>query len=130
MASPLFRFSIWSNLFFLVPLYYAYQYQLWVLAALIFAVLFFGFAYHVSNRHRFLSLDSTAGWLLIGTNWALCYAANFAMPYFAYALVALCAAVYFYYWGQEKHGYEINHGLWHASCAAITLFSILTSVHA
>ncbi len=124
------RFSVWSNFFFLVPLYVAFTNNLWVAVGLICSVVIFGLGYHLSRRRYLLEFDSTAGWLLIGTNWALCYIGNFAFPYFAYALAALCAGMYFFYWGQEKYDYELNHGLWHLSCALITLFSILTYVYA
>lgn len=126
------RYEVWSNVFYIVPLGLA------ILSGMVFhmvsigTVFFFGLLYHLSRETKYGWIDNKAAWVLIAGNWIIVYLGNFHFPYFPIAVLFLVLALYYHYIAKRKQfgGYGLNHGMWHLYGSLITLFSLLTFLHA
>lgn len=121
-------FKVWSNIFYLPTFILAAYYGLWVTTILVAGVVYFGVKYHLSNEKHFLWPDRTAAYLLIASNFYLCYLAHFQAPYFWIAVLFVCLAFFYYFYFQGTELYSLNHGLWHMYGSLITMFCILALV--
>ena len=122
------NYSVWSNFFFLLPLYLSLTQHLYFSALVISFSLVSGIVYHSSRESSFLYVDRAAAWLLILNNLILAYLGDFNRPYFPLALVCLILALYYHYVPGQRKEYAVRHSLWHLFGALITVFCILTRV--
>lgn len=112
--------SVWSNVFFLIPLIIASYYDLFILSIILFFVIICSILFHLNTNKKFEILDKVFAYLLIFYNLYLCYLSNFKQPYFSLALLFVLLGFYFLY-VRNKDDYE-----WHALSVAITILCMLT----
>ena len=117
------RFVVWSNVAYLVPLAAAAAAGLWVFAVLLGALFITSTGYHFSNERKFIMSDQVSAYAVIAYNLFLLFSTGFPVGNLTLALVLLAAALYFRYVGEKKN-FDLSHGLWHISCASITLACI------
>jgi len=119
------KFIIWSNVFFILPLFFSLYIKMWIPFILILGVTISSFLYHIAEEKKFIFADSIFAWLLIISNLWVCYLGFFKFPYFFIALLFVFCALYFYF-TDNKYNRNFNHGMWHIFSSLITIFSLLT----
>ncbi|MCE9541652.1 hypothetical protein K8R03_03815 [Candidatus Kaiserbacteria bacterium] len=121
--SSLKRFAVSSNLAYLLPLAAAAYTGLWGLAVALGVLFVTSTGYHLSEEKSFVVADQIAAYVVIALNIIVLVITKFPLGNVSVALVLLAAAGYFRYIG-EKKSFDLHHGLWHVSCALITLACI------
>jgi|SRR3989338_9610772 len=119
------RFLQASILAFLIPLFVAFYNKIWITAITLLGVTIFSFLYHYHDQKRYYFYDNFFAWVLIASNFYICYLGNFSFPYFLFVVVLVFTALYQYFYLQNKD-FLLWHSFWHITSAMITLFSILT----
>ena len=130
------RAAVWSNAAFLVPMVVAYQYELYLVAFLVLAVIVFSLLFHVSKEREYVFTDMTFASFLVIANLYLVIQAGFTHVLSFMAFLAALIALFYYYASWKGHMgegmtdgiYNQKHGLWHAFAALVTLLAILASV--
>jgi hypothetical protein len=118
------KIKFWSNLLFLLPLLFAVFYKLALYIPVIAIVIIISSIYHYSNEKMLVNTDMFFALLLIFANFTLIFSGTILSPFSISAFTCALLAGYFYY-RQQKHGYDLNHGLFHIFSALISIFSIL-----
>ncbi len=120
------KFKLLSTFFFLLPLFLAIYFKIWISVLVLLCVITLCLIYHSKNEKSLVNLDKILAWVLIIVNLYLCYLGEFRMPYFGIAILLVLISTYFMWFGKGKLGYNLSHGLWHLISSLITIFSILT----
>jgi len=123
--SQTYKFKVWSNIFFLIPLILSIAGSLYWYSTVIGLMLVLSLNYHYYNEAKYYYRDCVVSILLMGSNFLLLINGNWMQPYSLIALSNAFVALYFYY-RQYKKGYNFNHGMWHFFSAIVCYFSILT----
>ena len=126
----IYKYKIWTNLFFLIPLGIAFFNHLYLYIFILIGVFANSLLYHFFNQKRYEYSDKIFAWLLMGTNLLYAVLGRFKFPYFLIALICVAISLHFYF--KKSHSskqYNINHGLWHTFSAIITLFCMLTFLY-
>lgn len=110
---------------FLLPLLFAVFYKVALYIPIIATVFVISSIYHYSNEKVLVDIDMAFALLLIFANFILLFIGGILSPFAISALTLAILAGYFYF-RQQKHGYDLNHGLFHIFSALISIFSILT----
>lgn len=118
-------FAAWSVLFFLIPLALAWIWGFYALAIVLSAVIIFAFLSHVSGVPWVQRINGVFAWILMGSHLLLCALGGFAFPYFPIVLLLVALALHFH-GHQSRREYDLHHGLWHLTSAAISVASQLT----
>jgi hypothetical protein len=125
----LLRIKFWSNMLFVLPLMFAVFYNLAWYVPIIGIVLIISSIYHYSNEKILIHTDHAFALLLIAANFFLLLSGKY-LSLFSFSAVMLALLAGYFYFRQAKHGYDLNHGLFHIFSALISIFSILTfSLH-
>jgi hypothetical protein len=111
--------KVWSNVFFLIPLFYAVYLNFILYAVLILLVSVFSFAYHFSKEKKYKIPDKIFAYILIIYNIYTIYLSGFKQPYFTLALGLAAFGIYMLF-NRNKDDYE-----WHIASSAITMMCIL-----
>jgi hypothetical protein len=111
--------SVWSNIFFLLPLILAFYYQIYFHTTLLFVAMIISTLFHIYKSYLLGKLDVILALLVIGNNFRLVYLSGFNEPYFIVA-VLLVVASFYYFFKLKKDDWE-----WHLLCSLITVFCIL-----
>ena len=119
------KIKFWSNFLFLLPLLFAVFYKVALYIPIIGTVFIISSIYHYSNEKILVTIDMAFALLLIFANFVLLFMGGILSPFALSALTLALLAGYFYF-RQTKHGYDLNHGLFHVFSALISIFSILT----
>lgn len=96
--------SIWSNIFFIIPLVLSWQYKMYIHAVLIILAIIFSTLYHITDRRSFVFLDKVFAYAVIVYNLILCYASGFREPYFLFALIFVCVGLHYLYREKKTTG--------------------------
>lgn len=111
--------SVWSNVFFLIPLILSIIFRVYVLTTIITLVIITSVIYHTTNNKKLLIPDKILAYTLIIANLTLLYFVNFKQPYFIIAFFFVIVGIYFLKI-KKKDGWE-----WHLSSTIITILCIL-----
>ena len=106
--------SLWSNLFFLIPLGLSIYFEVIIHSIIIFFVLIISTYYHYTKYETSAKYDKIFAYLLVSYNLYLCYESNFKFPYFHIALIFVFVGLH-YLWIKKKDDWQ-----WHLSSAIIT----------
>ncbi len=125
------QMKFWSNIFFLIPFAYAVSYEVVWYSIVIGIVFIISSYFHFSEEKKLIYVDVVSLTVLMASNLILLFKGYWTLPY---SLVAIGCAVIaiFFYSRQFKHGYDLNHGLWHIFSAGVSFFcmaTFLTSIH-
>ncbi len=124
--NPLFRFAVWSNVFYVVPLTAALFLGLPFAAFALTVLIIISTAFHATAEKRFSLLDTLAGGTVLALNLVLWYLGGFKIFYFLIICFLFVLAVYIRYWREHGDRESAAHGWWHLCAALATLFCILS----
>ncbi len=110
--------KVWSNVFFLIPLFLAIWNQLYLHSIIILLVIISSTTYHLLEEKRFYKTDKIFAHILVLYNLYLCSLSNFKMPYFLLAVMFVFIGLYILY-KKKKDDWE-----WHLCSTIITLLCI------
>lgn len=118
----------WSNLFFLIPLAIAINYNLYwytIILGIVFVVSFdFHFLHEAKSVYYFDVIFSS---ILMLSNTILLLLGHLKLPYSIMAIIFALIALIFYF-RRSKHDYYINHSLWHIFSALVCLSCLITFI--
>jgi uncharacterized membrane protein (UPF0136 family) len=125
------QLKFWSNIFFLIPFAYAVSYEVVWYSVVIGIVFIISSYFHFSEEKKLVYIDVASSTALMASNFILLFKGQWNLPY---SLIAIgCAAIaILFYSRQFKHGYDLNHGLWHIFSAGVSFFCVATflaSIH-
>ncbi len=116
----------WSNLFFLIPLIIAINYNIHWYAIILLLVFIISLDYHFFNEAKSIYyLDVVFSTILIISNLILLFRGNWILPYSLIAVLFAMNALYFYS-KKSKSVYYYNHSLWHIFSAGVCIFCLIT----
>ncbi len=116
----------WSNLFFLIPLIIAINYDIHWYAVLLLVVFTISIDYHFFNEAKEVYyLDVIFSTILMISNLILLFRGRWILPYSLIAIIFAISALYFYS-KKSKSVYYYNHSLWHFSSAGVCIFCLIT----
>jgi len=117
------KLKIYTSLFFLVPMFLALYFKIYLMAILLLTVTIFSIIFHIFDEKKLKIIDPIFAYILIASNLYLCFLFRFNLIYFLpaplFVLLALICLV------KEKKNYELYHSLWHIFSGIITIFCIL-----
>jgi len=111
--------GVWSNLFFVAPLFLSLYFGIFTHALIILILIILSTAFHITKEKKWENIDKIFAYLLIGYNLYLCYSSGFRTPFFLLAMLFVLIGCYFYFY-KKRDDWE-----WHMSSAIITIFCIL-----
>ncbi len=117
--------KFWSNIFFIIPFAFAISYKIWWYGIIIGAVFVISSIFHFNKEKKFVFIDVTSSTILMASNFILLFSGHWIVPYSLIAVVCAVIAIFFYF-RQYKHGYNLNHGLWHIFSAGVSFFCVAT----
>jgi len=116
----------WSNLFFLIPLIIAINYNIYWYAIIVFTVMIISFDYHLFNETRDVYyLDRFFSLILMIANFILLFKGHWVLPYSFFAITFAISAIYFYV-QKSLYTYYFNHSFWHIFAAGTCVFCLIT----
>ena len=119
------QIKFWSNLFFLIPFAMAVSYGVWWYSIVIGIVFIISSFFHFNEEKKFEYVDVCSSTALMASNFILLFKGHWILPYSAIAIVCAVIAIFFYF-RQFKHGYDLNHGMWHIFSAGVSAFCVVT----
>ncbi len=120
------RVVFWSNLFFLIPFFFAVTNKIWLYSVIIGIVFIVSSIFHFNYEKKFKYLDIVSSTILIISNMFLLFLGHWILPYSAIAIGLAVIAIFFYLHQNKK---TINHVWWHIFSAAVSFFCIATYLH-
>lgn len=121
------QFKVWSNIFFLLPLFFAIQNRIFWYSTVIGVMILVSLFYHLSNEKKYFYRDCLVSTILMTSNFILLIFGKWLLPFSMITIFFAIIAIYFYTI-QFKKNYNLNHGLWHFFSAIVCCFSILTFI--
>jgi len=134
-------FVVFTNLVFIIPLYFALVQQAYFYAGTIFVVFLFSSIFHITKppgtvwpsevyklnktQKLFLRVDEVLAYCLIFFNMYIFWLSNFPL-YFWYAAGIGFIGLVFLYFPKQQNKYEFFHGTWHLLSGLVTLFAVLS----
>ncbi len=122
-----FQIKSWSNLFFLVPLVISLKHHIYWYAIVIGLVFIVSSIFHLRNEKNFAYADVVGAYVLMIANLLLLFKGDWVFPYGIGAFISAVIALWFFY-RQNKHGYNFNHGMWHIFSAATSFLSVVAYI--
>ncbi|MDO8513924.1 MAG: hypothetical protein Q7S50_00030 [bacterium] len=122
----LFRFAVWSNIFYIAPLVAASYFHLWGVALLLFALIIFSATFHFSHEISYVLADKLAALAVVFVDVVLLALGGFDILYLVLVGAALGLGLYVRYVQEKGSRGGFYHGLWHACASAVTLLCILS----
>lgn len=119
------QLKFWSNIFFLVPFAFAVSYEVWWYSIVIGIVFIISSYFHFNDEKRLEYVDVASSTTLMASNFILLFKGHWTLPYSLIAIGCAVIAIFFYS-RQFKHGYDLNHGLWHIFSAGVSFFCVAT----
>lgn len=117
------KLKIYTSLFFLVPMFLALYFKIYLMAILLLTVTIFSIIFHIFDEKKLKIIDPIFAYILIASNLYLCFLFRFNLIYFLPALLFVLLALICLV--REKKNYELYHSLWHIFSGIITIFCIL-----
>ena len=130
--------SVYSNIAFLLPLYFSFVNKFYALTILIGFVFVISILYHGSkppgsvwgeqykllnsSQKLFFWSDIWAAIALVSLNFIIYWQKGFPNPLY---LVLLILFAFLFFSAPKKVSYDFSQGVWHVMSAAITMFVIL-----
>ncbi len=122
----IFRFAVWSNIFYLTPLVAAVSFELWGIAALLGALFIFSTAFHYSHEVSYALADKLTAFAVIFVNIVLLALGGFSIFYIALVGAFLALGLYVRYVQEKGNRSGFYHGVWHLIASFVTLLCILS----
>ena len=122
----LFRFAVWSNVFYLAPLIAAVTFELWGIAVLLTGLFIFSTAFHYSHEVSFMLADKLIAFAVILADVAMLALGGFSVFYTALVGAFLALSLYVRYVQEKGNRKGFYHGVWHLCAAFVTLLCILS----
>ena len=120
------RFAVWSNVFYLVPLFAALYFNLGTVSIALFFLIIFSTAFHAFNEEEFVLTDIDAAWTVVIINVGLLAFGPYKPIYIAIVFALTIPAMYTRYFIEKRDRGGTAHGFWHLFSAAATLVCILS----
>ncbi|MBP6866474.1 MAG: hypothetical protein KBC12_02955 [Candidatus Pacebacteria bacterium] len=134
-------FVVFTNLVFIIPLYFGLAQQAYLYAGVIFIVFVFSSIFHITkppgtvwpsevyklNKRQkfFLRVDEVLAYCLVLFNLYVFWTKGFPL-YFWYAVATAFVGLIFLYFPKQQNKYEFFHGTWHLLSGLFTLFAVLS----
>ncbi|MBI5458006.1 hypothetical protein HY971_04775 [Candidatus Kaiserbacteria bacterium] len=122
----IFRFAVWSNVFYLAPLIAAANFELWGIAALLGALVIFSTAFHYSHEVSYVLADKLIALAVIFADVALLALGGFSIFYTVLVGAFLALSLYVRYVQEKGNRKGFYHGVWHLCASFVTLLCILS----
>lgn len=119
---------VWSNIFFILPLYLAFALKVYWYIPLLALVIFFSTRYHFSKQKKYYPHDHIFAIILIISNFYL-YLTGGLNEIFAYLIPFFIIITLSFHYYRKKTMYQGLHALWHLSSAFLTALCLLTYVY-
>jgi hypothetical protein len=119
------QLKFWSNIFFLIPFAFAVSYEVWWYSVIIGIVFIISSYFHFNEEKKLEYVDVASSTTLMASNFILLFKGYWVLPYSMIAIGCAIIAIFFYF-RQFKHGYDLNHGLWHIFSAGVSFFCVAT----
>lgn len=116
------HWSVWSNIFFIIPLVFAVSNRLWIHAFFIAFSLLFSFLYHITGGHGFALEDQMAAVALIAVNSVLLIKGLENHGIDSWFFVSIATAVLALVLLKIETHFPNTHGFWHLLSGAVTFF--------
>lgn len=132
-------FALNTNIFFLIPLYFAIIFGVQVHGILIASVFVFSTIFHFlkptgpilrddmkklnTQQTFFLWVDTIAGAFLIFFNLYVFWQKGFPVGFW-YATIISIIALYIFFFKTKNKEYNFYHGIWHILASIITLIAV------
>lgn len=119
---------VWSNIFFIFPLFLAFFLKVYWYIPLLAFVMFFSMRYHFAKQKRYYPHDHIFALILIISNFYL-YFSGGLNEIFAYLIPFFIIMTLSFHYYRKKTMYQGLHALWHLSSALLTSLCILTYIY-
>jgi hypothetical protein len=116
---------VWSNIFFILPLYLSFALKIYWYIPLLAFVIFFSMSYHFAKQKKYYNHDHLLAILLIICNFYLFFSGGFNEIYSYLIPFFIIITLSFHYY-RKKTMYQGLHALWHLSSAILTSLCLLT----
>lgn len=123
---PLFRFAVWSNIFYLAPLVAAAHFDLWGIAVLLAALVIFSTAFHYSHEVSYVLADKVIAFAVVFMDVALLALGGFSAFYIVLVGAFLSLSLYVRYVQEKGNRKGFYHGVWHLCASFVTLLCIIS----
>ncbi len=120
------RFAVWSNVFYLVPLFAALYFNLGLVAVALCFLIIFSTAFHALHEQEFVLSDIDAAWTVVMIDTGLLAFGAYKPIFVAIVFALTIPAMYTRYFIEKRDRGGIAHGFWHLLSATITLVCILS----
>lgn len=124
-SRPFSDITVWSNLFFLIPVGFSVYLGIYVHAGIALVAIYTSIQYHMSHERQDRIIDRFMAIALMLANFWLCLAGGLELGWAALIIVLSIAAFYFRHRDNFRAAYTTNHVIWHLLSVCITLVSLL-----
>jgi len=124
----IYRFAVWSNVFYLIPFAFALQTQFWVDAIAIALLFVASTAYHASGERKFATFDVLVSACVIVLNSVMVYLGARPLGLLFVIGVLLAIGLCIRYSLEQGDRGSVAHGWWHVVAAALLTACVLASV--
>ncbi len=116
------NWSIWSNLFFIIPIVFAVSNKLWLHAFFIVLSLVLSLCYHLTGGRFFSIEDQMAAVALIAVNCVFLIKGFERHGVNNWLFVSIIFAIFALFLLKIENRFPDTHGFWHVFSGAVTLF--------
>ncbi len=120
--------AVWSNIFFIFPLYLAFILKVYWYIPLLVLVIFFSMRYHFSKQKRYHLHHHILNLILLFFNFYLFFSGGLN-EIFAYLIPFFIIITLSFHHYRKRVMYQGLHALWHLSSAFLTSLCLLTYVY-
>ena len=119
---------LWSNIFFLMPIFFAFEFTLYWYVLVLGLSLVLSILYHGSRETRFQKPDIFFAWLLMACNLVILLLGGLSPFLPALGCLITAALAIYVFTHQTKENYKIYHSLYHLLAAGIRLLALIVYI--